>query len=105
MTPPKEPKKKDIVYAVITKIPEEKNGVLSSGNLYHPILYTTKGKIARLHMRAEVFEVSEILILDNETGREVSGQGRKPSKWDVEVEEFSKIEDAIKRAREVATSY
>ena len=51
-------------------------------------------------IRVPVFEPGEILIVD-ETGREVAGYCRKPSKWMVEYEEFDNLEEAIKRAREI----
>ena len=47
-----------------------------------------------------VFEEGEILIVD-ESGREVAGLRRKPSKWYVEYEEFEDLEKAIERAKEV----
>jgi hypothetical protein len=45
------------------------------------------------------FDLGEILILDSPYGREVSGRGRKPSKWFVEFEHFTKLEYAIKRSQ------
>lgn len=51
-------------------------------------------------IRTPVFAVGELLVL-NESGREVGANGRKPSKWFVEVEEFDNIDDAVRRAREV----
>ena len=55
-------------------------------------------KIERL--KSKVFYEGEILIVD-ESGREVAGLCRKPSKWNVEYEEFDNLEDAIKRARKI----
>jgi len=55
-------------------------------------------KIARI--RVPVFTVGEILIVDD-SGREVAGALRKPSKWWVEYEEFDDLREAIKRAREL----
>lgn len=46
----------------------------------------------------EVFKVGEMLIL-NENDRDQFG--RMPSKWDVKIEHFDNIEDAIKRVKEV----
>ncbi len=43
----------------------------------------------------------EILILDGEYGREVGGLLRKPSKWDVIVEHFTTLRDAIACVREL----
>jgi len=51
-------------------------------------------------IRTPVFEEGEILIVD-ETGREVAGRCRKPSKWLVEYEEFDDLAKAVKRAREI----
>lgn len=50
-----------------------------------------------LALRCPVFHRGEILVLD-EDGREVAGHGRKPSKWDVDVELFETIEQAVARA-------
>ena len=52
-------------------------------------------------VRAPVFVLGEILVLDT-NGREVSGHGRKPSKWGVPVEMFPDIASAVARAREFA---
>ena len=52
------------------------------------------------HLRIPVFHVGEILILSPD-GREPGYSGRKPSKWDVTVEEFSALDAAVARAREV----
>lgn len=53
-----------------------------------------------LHVKRNVFTKGEIVIL-NDYGREVCGQGRKPSKWFIEYEELDNIDDAIARAVEV----
>lgn len=53
-----------------------------------------------LALRKPVFSIGEILILDG-NGREIGYPGRKPSKWDVECEEFDTLADAANRAREV----
>lgn len=96
------------VYAVITEVP---NPDEHSGNLCSPMLYwkIPEGAafpdemklIAVVYGRIEVFIRGEVLVLDGHMGREVSGKGRKPSKWAVEVEHFDDIEDAIKKAKEV----
>ena len=57
----------------------------------------------RVRVRVEVWEVGEILIL-NENEREVSGRGRKPYKWGVAVKVFDRIEDAIACAVHVTDS-
>lgn len=49
----------------------------------------------------QVFELGEVVILDGVDGREVCGGQRKPSKWYVEVEHFTRLSDAVKRSREV----
>lgn len=54
-----------------------------------------------LHLYTQVFWRGEIIVLDSD-GREVGGQGRKPSKWYVTCEEFDNIEDAVARSREVS---
>lgn len=47
-----------------------------------------------------VFSLGEILILDHMYGRSIP-DGRKPSKWAVTYECFEKLEDAVKRAKEI----
>lgn len=47
-----------------------------------------------LNLRQPVFALGEILFLDG-SGREFTGAGRKPSKWFIEVETVSTIEEAI----------
>ena len=54
------------------------------------------------HLQVPVFRVGEILILGSD-GREPGAAGRKPSKWDVTVEEFSALDAAVARALEVMT--
>lgn len=74
------------------------------GNRYNPILYDKDGGVnlrGMIDTYMPTFEVSEILIIDNDTGREVGGLQRKPSKWDVELEYFDRIGDAVKRALEL----
>lgn len=53
-----------------------------------------------LWWRAPVFTLGEVLIVD-EDGREVAGHRRKASKWDVDVEVFDLLTQAIVRAEEV----
>lgn len=55
------------------------------------------GALVALNWRLAVFTLGEILVLD-EHDREIAGQTSKPSKWDVTVEHFDTIEDAIDRA-------
>jgi hypothetical protein len=47
------------------------------------------------------FEIGEILVIDKDYGREKFGDGRKPSKWAVETEEFDSFAEAVKRRNEV----
>lgn len=58
------------------------------------------GPAALLSLRAPVFTLGEILLLD-EDGREVDGPGRKPSKWGVSIQEFETLDDAVARSQEV----
>lgn len=53
-----------------------------------------------LYLRCPVFTVGELLVLDD---NERDTMGRKPSKWDVGVEWFDSLDDAVRRAREVAS--
>lgn len=50
-----------------------------------------------LSLRRPVFTVGEILILGPD-GRELGWPGRKPGKWDVDVEEFDTVDAAVDRA-------
>lgn len=99
------------IYAVVTAIPDIR------GNLYNPILYKQDGTMFMEAMKlsstdkdglsttsplAENFSVGEILILNPDTGREITGKQRKPGKWDIEVEEFTTLTKAINRALEVS---
>lgn len=93
----------DLTFAVITKVPDPKH---SDGNLASVVLYADGGgfhplaaQIA-LSGRIPVFTLGEVLIL-NADGREPFGEGRKPNKWDVSYEDFSTIEEAIVRARDI----
>lgn len=101
-------------FCVITEVPDPEK---EAGNLAAPLLYVPQDRysvgpsldpkvlnsarmIALLHLRSEVFDLGEILVM-GEDGREVGGAGRKPSKWDVSTESFNKVEDAVARSREV----
>ena len=88
---------------VITSVPDP---LEDDGNLANavPLQEGADGKRARLlavNLYEEVFQPGEILILDAEWGREVSGQGRKPGKWDVVCEHFDDMDTAIARALKV----
>ena len=100
-----------IKYCVLTKVPSDED---KEGNLYDDVIYYDKSlKKWRLvgegdcgeaknwkSIKLPVFALGEILILD-ETGREIGGDRRKPSKWFVEYKEFYNVEEAIKCSEEV----
>lgn len=101
-------------FGVITKVPDPATGgnLAASPEVYqetegpspsndHYGRYEQMNILAILHLRFPVFTLGEILILDGPGGREVSGLGRKPSKWSVTCEEFDNIFPAMHRAREV----
>lgn len=48
-----------------------------------------------------VFELGEIVILNEPEGREVCGKQRAPRKWRVDVEEFEDLNHAVERSRAV----
>jgi hypothetical protein len=99
-------------YLVITKIPTEEESKATGGNLaavmeLYKALDGQPGRHERIDpltcvlvLRAPVFTLGEVLIVDGD-GREMAGQGRKPSKWDVSYEEFDDPEQAVARAIEV----
>lgn len=89
---------------VITKVPDTEN---PGGNLAMPIpaylhlpyendSYTP---LLLIELRTPVFYLGEIIIANG--GREIGGVGRKPSKWEVDYETFSNVDEAIRRSREV----
>ena len=87
-----------MIFGVITRVPDPEK---DDGNLAAALVYKLPPQMRMavlLNGRAQVFELGEILVLDDEYGREVSGRGRKPSKWDVDCESFSNIEAAVERA-------
>ncbi len=104
--------------AVITSVPdpsknEDGNLCICLGSLYIQDPRVGSGRPIRaavdvlgpglaMSLVKENFALGEILLLD-ENGREYAGEGRKPSKWYVDVETFDTIEKAIKRALEVKT--
>lgn len=53
-----------------------------------------------LRLRQPVFQVGEILFLDA-IGREVNGAGRKPDKWDVDVQDVATIEEALELSQKI----
>ena len=52
----------------------------------------------------ENFTVGEVLIVDKAHGREITGLGRKPSKWHVEYVVFDNIKDAVEKALELGVA-
>ena len=99
------------IFGVITKVPPEDD--LDGGNFASamPLYFRTREEkivssvtffgVGAMSVLAPVFTLGEILVL-NESGREIAGHGRKPSKWSVTCEHFSDLNDAIKRAKEVS---
>lgn len=90
-----------MIFGVITRTPDPEK---EDGNLASAIVYRLPPELrmaVMIHGRAPVFTIGEILVLDSESGREISGAGRKPSKWDVDCEHFTEINAAIARAQDV----
>jgi hypothetical protein len=105
-----------ITYAVVTKVPEP-TGPEGGGNLATALdqvfvkerpenMAMPFGRFGVLPMGVAllsyipVFTLGEVLLLGPD-GRELTGRGRKPSKWSVEIETFLTAEAAVIRAREV----
>jgi len=65
----------------------------------HKSVVDVYGARAAIMFKAPVFAVGEVIIT-RDGDRECVGAGRKPSKWGVEYEEFTSIEDAVKCAEE-----
>lgn len=86
--------------AVVTRVPS----VEESGNMAAPLVYGLDPSLT-MHVitqgRSQVFILGELLIL-NESGREPFGHGRKPSKWNIDIELFDDLDAAIARAEAVA---
>lgn len=72
-----------------------------SQNSGRPLTIKDLERIGRGRLMSPVFEAGEIVILDRPGGREVAGVQRKPSKWGVEYEEFTSLDRAVKKAKEV----
>lgn len=99
------------VFAVITRIPDPAKG--EGGNMACSLSVARSGTkggvlavellppVLQLGLRTPVFALGEVVILDGENGREVCGAQRKPSKWDVDVEHFASVRDAVLRSRVV----
>lgn len=97
-------------YAVVTRVPPDGD----AGNLaIVPGLSLDEGEgrtksVAEmgqqglglmLALRCSVFHLGEIMVMSG--GREVAGLGRKPSKWDVDVQEVATMAEAVELARSV----
>jgi hypothetical protein len=54
-----------------------------------------------LNLRQQVFQLGEIMFLDGAHGRELTGAGRKPSKWFIETETVDTIDEAIALSQRV----
>lgn len=92
-----------MTFGVITRVPDPEK---DDGNLASALVYRLPAEArmaVMLRGRVPVFDLGEILVLD-ENDREISGRGRKPSKWEVDCEYFDNIEAAITRARAVMES-
>ena len=99
-----------IRFAVVTRVPSPEAGeggnMATAFGLCQPIpgskLLEVRPAPAGLQMqlRMPVFELGEVLILDPD-GREPHGRGRRPSKWDVELEFFDNVSAAIRKARKI----
>ena len=89
-------------------VPEKEEELKQGSVLFPPVapveitymdLASKTKKIAFIDsIKGPVFVLGEILVVD-ESGREIGGKGRKPSKWWVEHETFNNVEDAVKRSQ------
>lgn len=105
-------------WAVVTKVDkddyadeilEEKEFVTGwgpNGDLKENLFYLPIGEysptVRTLRVKLPVFEHGEILLL-NRIGREISGRGRKPSKWNTKCAYFYTLRSALRchqRARQ-----
>jgi len=55
---------------------------------------------AMLGLRVQNFTLGEVLLCDDD-GREVVGDGRKPSKWGCSTEEFASLDAAVACSQQV----
>ena len=100
------------MFVVITKIPDASKG--ETGNLANELdLYIKPydapldtpcksffNEALSLNLLSPVFALGEIIVVDS-NGREIGGDGRKPSKWFVDYEEFYTVYEAIAKAKEI----
>lgn len=98
-------------FGVITQIEQHGNMATALGQVFQETekmseangwqsKYEHVNPAISLQLHMPVFTLGEILILD-ESGREVAGAGRKPSKWYVTCEEFNTVEEAVARAQQL----
>lgn len=99
--------KPKINFIVITKVNSLDGNLATAMDLYQvtdddvvPPVVVRVNPLATLSLRIPVFHVGEVIIA-NEDGREIPHPQRKPSKWDVETETFTNLNDALDRARPI----
>lgn len=87
-------------FGVITRVPPlpaQGESTKDHGNLATVFCLGLSPELAfhvMVNGRVPVFILGEVLLLD-ENGREMFGKGRKPSKWDVDCQEFDSIDQAL----------
>jgi hypothetical protein len=86
---------KEFKWAVITKAEDK------LGNQYDETKNMNAHPDKWITVKVQNFTIGEILMIDPWFGRELSGKGRKPSKWDVEYEVFA-ADDWHKAAKRAA---
>ena len=103
-----------MIYGVITELPADPRGNSAmvanelwwdpqgEGGSYDDPLVPLHEKVGAgmLYIQAPVFRLGEVMYL-NEDGRELYGQGRKPSKWSVQYETFSSATEACARSIDI----
>jgi len=98
-----------VVFGVITRVPAPETGgnlaadldvfSVGAGNGIEEVI-TRVPPLHALNLRTPVFHVGEVVIMDA-SGREIPFPQRKPSKWDVDCEQYTDLGQALGRAREV----
>lgn len=68
------------------------------GNMASGLGFVSGDPLASMLTMVQVFKLGEILVLGDDYRDQM---GRKPSKWDVKIEQFASIEEAADRANEV----
>lgn len=95
-------------FAVITEIPaaEDAGNLACSFDIFTVVEEGFPGRCERislnaaLNLRTKVFELGEIIIVD-EDGREIGGAQRKPNKWFVTCEYFTTLSEAIYKSQQM----